>query len=107
MSFLLSLVTTKSSQEFTEILCYYINDTSNIQIIRAISGGLCYFERVVFSKERILFTAFPEAYLEINSSSINGTQSNKIDCKLLRVDQKSKQTESHRLADQIRSSISE
>jgi hypothetical protein len=89
MTYLLSLLTTEfPSKESAQILCYYINDTKNIQIIRAMRGVKCHFERVVFSGERILFEALPESHLEVYSSLINGTQSSIIDCKLLHVNEK-------------------
>ncbi|NJO39193.1 MAG: DUF1830 domain-containing protein [Cyanobacteria bacterium CRU_2_1] len=89
MTYLLSLLTTESpSKESTQILCYYINDTSDVQIIRAMSGVGCHFERVVFSGERILFEALPESYLEVYASLINGTRPSKINCKLLHVNEK-------------------
>lgn len=85
MTYLLSLLTAESPEESTQVLCYYINDTSNLQIIRAMSGAKCHFERIVFSKERILFEAFLGSYLEVYSSLLEGTQSSRIDCKLLQV----------------------
>ncbi|PSB03300.1 DUF1830 domain-containing protein [Merismopedia glauca] len=90
MSYLFSLVTTKfSPQESRQILCYYINNTSEIQITRAISGLRCDFERVVFSKERILFAALPESCLEVYSYSIAGIRLSQIDCQSLRINGKS------------------
>jgi hypothetical protein len=90
MAYLLSLVNAElRSKESTQILCYYINDTSYIQIIRVMRGVRCHFERTVFPRERILFEALPESYLEVYSSLINGTQSTTIDCKLLHVNSKS------------------
>jgi hypothetical protein len=89
MTYLLSLLTTKSpSEESSHSLCYYINDTSHVQVIRAMSGVTCHFERGVFSGEGVLFEAAPEFYLEIYSPLINGTRSSKIDCKALHVSKK-------------------
>jgi hypothetical protein len=86
MSYLLSQLKTKlSAKESTQLLCYYRNDTSDIQIIRILNGVKCEFERIVFSGERILFHALPESYLEVYSSRVNGVQSSRIDCKLLQV----------------------
>ena len=86
MAYLTSCLTANSSKEESpQILCYYINDTSNIQVIRAIHEGLCTLERVIFLGERILFEAFPESYLEVYSSLINGTRSKIIDCKSLHI----------------------
>lgn len=90
MTYLLSLVTAKSpSKGSAQILCYYMNNTSDNKIIRVMSGVVCHFERFIFPKERILFTALPESYLEIYSSLGNRSRLNKIDCKLLQVNEKS------------------
>lgn len=90
MAYLLSLVNAElPSQEPTQILCYYINNTRHIQIIRVMRGVRCHFERTVFAGERILFEALPESYLEVYSSLISGTRSTTIDCKLLHVNSKS------------------
>ncbi len=89
MTYLLSLLTAESaSKDSTQVLCYYINDTGVSQIIRAMNGVRCHFERVVFSRELLLFESLPESYLEVYSPLINGTQSSKIDCKLLQVSEK-------------------
>ena len=88
MTYLLSLLGTDSPKAPVQILCYYINDTSTMQIIRAMSGVKCQFERIVFSGERILFKASPESYLEVYSSLISGTKFSKIDCKLLHIHEK-------------------
>lgn len=86
MTYLLSLLGTESSiQESDKVLCYYTNDTTNIQIMRAMSEAKCLFERIVFSKERILFATLPESYLEIYSPLIDGTRLSRIDCKLLQI----------------------
>ena len=47
------------------ILCWYINDTSAMQIARITNIANWYFERAVFPGERLLFEALPEAELEI------------------------------------------
>ena len=88
MTYLLSLLTAESPEESTQVLCYYINDTSNLQIIRAMSGAKCHLERIVFSGERILLEALPDFYLEVYSSLVKGMQSSRIDCKLLQVHKK-------------------
>jgi hypothetical protein len=64
-----------------------MNDTKNVQVIRAMSGAKCHFERVVFSEERVLFEALSEFYLEVYSFLVNKTQSKKINCKLLHVNE--------------------
>jgi Domain of unknown function (DUF1830) len=90
MTYLLSRLTAESpSEESTQILCYYVNNTNSSQIIRMTSGEKCHFERVVFSREHLLFEALPESSLEVYSPLTNGMQSNKTDCKLLQVNEKS------------------
>jgi hypothetical protein len=49
------------------VLCCYVNATSNIQIARITNVPGWYFERVVFSGQRLVFEAVPEALLEIHS----------------------------------------
>jgi hypothetical protein len=89
MAYLLSLVASESpAKEPSQVLCYYMNDTDHIQIIRAMSVSKCHFERIIFSKERILFQVSPDSYLEVYSSLIDNIRSSRIDCELLRVNQK-------------------
>lgn len=94
MTYLLSLVATESPEEANHTLCYYINDTSHVQVVRAMSDVICQFERAVFAREGVLFEAAPDFYLEIYSPLLNGTRSSKIDCKLLHVSKKSDFTKS-------------
>lgn len=71
------------------MLCYHINDTCNTQNIRVMSEAICHFERIVFARERILFEAFPDSYLEVYSFRLEGsrmgTRMSRIACRLLRV----------------------
>lgn len=48
-----------------KILCYYINKTSYIQIVRLRNIANGKYERVVFPKERFFFEADLDAKLEI------------------------------------------
>lgn len=50
-----------------DLLCCYINATSNIQIARICNIPNWYFERVVFPGQRLVFEALPEAQLEIHT----------------------------------------
>jgi len=89
MTYLLSLLATKfPSEESNRSLCYYINDTSHVQVIRAMSRATCHFERSVLAGEGVLFEAAPEFYLEIYSPLMHGTRSRKIACKALQVSKK-------------------
>lgn len=66
----------------TTDLCYYRNDSSQIQTVR-IDRVL---EKVVFPGDRILFRAAPEAILETYSSTPNGfVQIDRISCSQLQV----------------------
>ncbi len=86
MSYLLSLLTADSpAKESEQILCYYINTARDIQIIRVMSGLKCHFERLIFVKERFLFMASPESYLEVHSSSSDRRYFSNIACKSLQV----------------------
>jgi hypothetical protein len=49
-------------------LCYYINITPQIQLARLVHSSNRGFEHVVFPRQRLLFEAPPEAWLEIGST---------------------------------------
>ncbi|WP_071527204.1 DUF1830 domain-containing protein [Nodosilinea nodulosa] len=88
MTYLLSLLTPElPTQSSFPILCYYINNTASVQNVRVMRGAACYLERIIFMKERVLFEAFPESYLEVYSQRRNRSRLDKIDCKLLQVNQ--------------------
>lgn len=83
-------------KEPDQSLYYYVNDTSGIQIIRVVSELKSSFEHIVFSKERILFLALPESYLEVCLTLGKDSQPSRIDCKLLRVNEKDRLTQQGR-----------
>ena len=92
MAYLLTVVNIEvPTSGAAPILCYYINESKNIQVIRAINGAKCNFERILFSEERILFTTFPESHLQIYSFLVHRIRSSTIDCKLLNIDEKPRQ----------------
>jgi hypothetical protein len=64
------------------ILCFYINATNKIQIIRFSNSSEGDFERVVFPGQRLFFESVPEVKIEIQISDVF---SNIIPCKELRV----------------------
>ena len=89
MTYLLSLLTSESpAQESAAILCYYINKTAGIQNVRVVHGAECYFERLVFARESILFEAPPESCLEVFSQRDSRTRLDRIACKLFEVNEK-------------------
>ena len=75
-----------ASNHDRQILCYYFNATTNIQLARLKNIQNGYFERVVFPKQRLLFEALPNAHLEIQTRMLDSEIiSDKISCNLLRV----------------------
>ena len=50
------------------VLCFYVNTTSRIQIIRITNIPNLHWERVAFPGQRLMFEAATEAKLEINTS---------------------------------------
>lgn len=70
-----------------QILCFYKNTTSHIQIARIpnIAANLR-FEQVVFPGEQLLFEAVPDAELKIDTDTDTGViETNKILCFSLQV----------------------
>lgn len=69
-----------------QILCFYKNTTSQIQIARLSNITNSCFEQIVFPGEQVLFEAIPEAELEIQTGSkTGGVLANKILCANLQV----------------------
>ncbi len=69
------------------MLCYYANNSENLQNIRIKNWRSKPFERIVFPKQRILFTAMPKAYLEISTNYAGkGTVSRQVSCETLRIE---------------------
>lgn len=69
------------------MLCYYANNTENLQNIRIDRWRSKPFERIVFPQQRILFTALPKAYLEISTNYAGkGTVSRQVSCETLRIE---------------------
>lgn len=84
--FLQNQVTPEGSSNLGQILCCYINWTSQIQIVRSTNLPTWYFERVVFPGERILFEALPSEQIEIHTGMVvTAILSDKIPCMRLRV----------------------
>lgn len=68
------------------ILCFYINATSRIQIIRITNIPNWYLESVIFPGQRLMFEAVKEAELEIYKRENTTTiLTNIIPCQQLRV----------------------
>lgn len=80
------MFTSLYSEVNNPILCYYLNQTNEIQSIRISNIPNWYFEKVVFPKQRLMFEAFPEAILEIHTGTmVSAILSDKIQCHRLRV----------------------
>lgn len=78
------------SAHSSQMLCYYVNATSQIQIARIANIPNWYFERVVFPGERLLFHAVPEAELEIHTSRmVTAILADTIPCESLRINEES------------------
>lgn len=58
-------VKTPPKNGFRHLLCFYSNSTPYLQIIKLINSKDFELERVLFPQERLMFTAVPEAQLEI------------------------------------------
>ncbi|MCT7960898.1 DUF1830 domain-containing protein [Laspinema sp. D1] len=57
-----------------ELLCYYLNSTSEIQVIKSECREKWDFERVVFPGQRLFFEAFSTAHLEIYKAKNSGLE---------------------------------
>jgi hypothetical protein len=67
-----------------KILCCYINQTSQFQIVRISNIPYWFFERTVTPKSEILFEAWSEAQLEIHTGMITSSiLSDSISCERL------------------------
>jgi hypothetical protein len=71
-----------------QILCGYVNATSQIQVVRITNIPNWYFERVIFPGQRLLFEALQSAHLEIHTGMmVSAILSDKIPCNCLRINE--------------------
>jgi hypothetical protein len=85
------------ASEVDKQMCYYVNPTHQIQVLKITNIPNWYFEKVVFPKQRLMFEAAPEALLEIHTViRASSILSDKIQCHLLGV--KESVTQLHRPA---------
>ncbi|MGC9505319.1 DUF1830 domain-containing protein [Baaleninema sp.] len=69
-----------------EILCYYVNRSSKVQIVRISNVPNWYFERVVFPGQRLIFEAYAKAQLEVYTSTVaSAVLADSIACERLEV----------------------
>jgi len=78
-----------TSERDTRILCWYLNTTNKVQIVRITNIPNWYFERTVFPGERLLFEAVPSAQLEVWRTAETGAivVCERILCDRLRVEE--------------------
>ncbi|MEL6499812.1 MAG: DUF1830 domain-containing protein [Cyanobacteria bacterium J06623_1] len=55
------------TQQASKKLCYHVNSTNRIQLIRLWNGKKYQLEKIVFPQQRILFIATPEEILEVHT----------------------------------------
>lgn len=73
--------------------CCYINVTSLIQVARITNIENWYFERVVFPGQRLMFTALPQAKLEIHTGMMaSSILADTLDCVDLAVEEPAPET---------------
>jgi hypothetical protein len=71
-----------------EIICYYLNSPSEIQVIKSDCRENRKFERVVFPGQRLFFEALSTAHLEIYKAQNSGLQlASRVKCDRLQVTQ--------------------
>lgn len=74
-----------SMQEETT-LCYYVNRTSKVQVVRISNIANWYFERVVFPGQRLIFEAYPSGQLEVyNGAMASAVLADSIACDRLQL----------------------
>jgi hypothetical protein len=74
-------------QNSDTILCGYINQSPQMQIVRITDIPDWYFERVVFPTQRLLFSAPAAAHLEIHTGVMASSMlSDRIPCLRLQLD---------------------
>lgn len=79
-----TLLTDETSEQ---ILCFYINASTEIRIIRLENSQNCSLDRIVFPGDKILFIGEPKAHLAIYTGSKGkGILSHIIPCASLQVE---------------------
>ena len=69
------------------IFCCYVNNSSQVEIVRITNIDNWYFERVAFPGQRLIFEAPMNAYLEIHTGKMTSSiLSDRIPCIRLQVD---------------------
>jgi hypothetical protein len=69
-----------------KFLCCYINATPQIQVLRITNIANCFWERVVFPGQRLLFEARKEARVEIHTpEKVTSILADVISCQQLQI----------------------
>lgn len=77
---------TVATKRESALLCFYINRTHRIQVLRIANITNEYWEKVVFPGQRLLFETAREAKLEVYSSeNFNNLLADVIPCEKLQV----------------------
>jgi hypothetical protein len=80
------LDSTSIAQE-ENILCCYVNATSQIQVVRIANISNWYFERVAFPGQRLVFESFPDGLLEVHTGMMaSAILSDTIPCDRLKIE---------------------
>lgn len=62
------------------MLCYYVNSSDQVQVLRSQDPGKWSFERVVFPGQRLLINAPSAAVLNVQTSQATGVEPYQIEC---------------------------
>jgi hypothetical protein len=80
-----------ASEPIDQILCYYLNSTSEIQLIKSECRETWEFERIVFPGQRLFFEAISTVHLEIYKAHNSGLQlAARVKCDRLKVQEESR-----------------
>jgi hypothetical protein len=83
---MIQTLTPSSIDQAAQILCCYVNHTSQIQIVRIDNIANWYFEKVVFPAQRLMFEAPSTAILEVHAAALaSSILCDRIPCQNLQV----------------------
>ena len=83
-----------STAKEENILCCYVNATSQIQVVRITNISNWYFERVAFPGQRLVFESFPDGLLEVHTGLMaSAILSDTIPCDRLKIENDDKEAE--------------
>ena len=76
-----------STAQDENILCCYVNATSQIQVVRITNINNWYFERVAFPGQRLVFESFSDGLLEVHTGMMaSAILSDTIPCNHLKIE---------------------